>query len=145
MLKASGVPLWCIENVPRAPLRVDLVLTGGEFDLDIVRRRHFELNGFTAFTMHREQMRKASDGGLASVAGRGANNTWRVRRDGMGWRYMPADLRQALSERNNAAGWRNAMGIDWMSRDELAQAVPPAYAEFIGRAALDALEARAAA
>jgi hypothetical protein len=28
--------------------------------------------------------------------------------------------------------WRS----DWMSKDEMAQAVPPAYAEFIGRAAL---------
>jgi DNA (cytosine-5)-methyltransferase 1 len=26
-----------------------------------------------------------------------------------------------------------AMGIDWMNRDELAQAIPPAYTEFIGR------------
>ena len=25
-----------------------------------------------------------------------------------------------------------AMGIDWMKRDELTQAIPPAYTEFIG-------------
>jgi len=24
------------------------------------------------------------------------------------------------------------MGIDWMNRDELSQAIPPAYTEFIG-------------
>lgn len=29
--------------------------------------------------------------------------------------------------------WRDAMGIDWMVRDELSQAIPPAYTEFIGR------------
>lgn len=32
-----------------------------------------------------------------------------------------------------------AMGIDWMSRKELSQAIPPDYAEFIGRHAMAAL------
>ena len=35
----------------------------------------------------------------------------------------------------HAKGWRlaaEAMGIDWMKRDELTQAVPPIYTEFIG-------------
>lgn len=30
------------------------------------------------------------------------------------------------------AGWREAMQIDWMTGDELAQAAPPAYTKFIG-------------
>lgn len=32
----------------------------------------------------------------------------------------------------NADAARDAMGIDWMGREELAQAVPPAYMEYIG-------------
>ena len=31
------------------------------------------------------------------------------------------------------------MGIDWMNRDELSQAIPPAYTEFIGKQLLDLL------
>jgi len=32
-----------------------------------------------------------------------------------------------------------AMGIDWMTRDELSQAIPPAYCEFVGRQLLGCL------
>jgi DNA (cytosine-5)-methyltransferase 1 len=143
LLERAGCALSCIENVPGAPLRVDLMLSGGEFDLDVIRRRHFELSGFRCFILQRQQMRKVSDGGLASVAGRGANNAWNVRRDGGGartWRELPESLKGRLRDRNNKAGWCAAMGIDWMTRGELSQAIPPAYAEFIGRAALRQLD-----
>ncbi len=36
------------------------------------------------------------------------------------------------------------MGIDWMNRDELSQAIPPAYTEFIGSHLLAAVESRRA-
>ena len=39
------------------------------------------------------------------------------------------------------------MGIDWMNQEELAQAIPPAYTEFVGRHLMRAVveEARHAA
>lgn len=33
----------------------------------------------------------------------------------------------------NSNDWRVGMGVDWMSNDELAESIPPAYTEFIGR------------
>ena len=43
----------------------------------------------------------------------------------------------------HAKGWRlaaEAMGIDWMKREELTQAIPPAYTEHIGHQLLHVLE-----
>jgi hypothetical protein len=31
------------------------------------------------------------------------------------------------------------MGIDWMSRDELSQAIPPVYTQWIGERLMDIL------
>jgi len=39
------------------------------------------------------------------------------------------------------ANARDAMGIDWMTKDEINEAIPPAYTEFIGAALLDHVRA----
>jgi DNA (cytosine-5)-methyltransferase 1 len=39
---------------------------------------------------------------------------------------------------------RAAMGVPWMTRDELREAVPPAYTEFVGRQIIAAIEQEAA-
>jgi hypothetical protein len=36
--------------------------------------------------------------------------------------------------------WQRAMQIDWMTRKEMAQALPPAYTEFIGRQLMNILK-----
>ena len=38
----------------------------------------------------------------------------------------------------------DAMGIDWMTKDEMNQAIPPAYTQHIGEYLLSALMAEAA-
>jgi DNA (cytosine-5)-methyltransferase 1 len=40
---------------------------------------------------------------------------------------------------DSTAQWRRAMAIEWMQDDELTQAIPPAYTEFIGRQLLEAV------
>ena len=132
--RLSVYPFTVIENVPGAPLRVDAVLTGSQFDLDIVRTRIFEIKGFAVpFQLVRQHARTVTSGGLACVSGHGCNNAWNLRRarDRCKWRDLPDDLKRKLRERNSVAGWRAAMGIDWMSQKELSQAVPPAYSFFI--------------
>ena len=49
---------------------------------------------------------------------------------------------KSLVGMGHAKGWRlasEAMGIDWMKREELTQAIPPAFTEFIGRQLLEVL------
>ncbi len=41
--------------------------------------------------------------------------------------------------------WREVMDIDWMTRDELAQAIPPAFTEYVGGFLLAEINARQAA
>ena len=38
--------------------------------------------------------------------------------------------------------WSEAMGIDWMKKEDLAQAIPPAYTEHIGEFLMREVNAR---
>lgn len=113
-LERSGA-LYCIENVPRAPIRADLILQGDMFGLGVVRRRHFELN-FAA----------GAPGPLTS--GRG------LVKDGL------AETVAGGGDAGCVERWSDAMGIDWpMTRRQIVNAIPPAYAEWIGRLAIAAI------
>lgn len=46
---------------------------------------------------------------------------------------------QVTGHFSGAAEARIRMGLPWMTRDELAQAIPPSYTEYIGRQVLLAL------
>jgi len=52
--------------------------------------------------------------------------------------YMKGDS-ATLTLKSGADYCRMAMGIDWMTRDELAQAIPPAFTEYIGRQLISAV------
>lgn len=119
-LKASGLP-YVIENVVGAPLRDTFTLCGTMFglgtdDAELRRHRLFEANfdiGLIPMCNHVKRRVIGVYGGHGRD-GRRTHNT------------------QDFSVEQR----REAMGIDWMSGAELSQAIPPAYSEFIGRAAI---------
>ncbi len=104
---------YIIENVPGSPMRHDLVLCGSTFGLKVWRHRWFEISP----RIFRLVEKCHHHGKHYSVFGHGAGNRNGAKRNDTG----------------TVAEWRDAMGIDWMTRDELAQAIPPAYTELIGR------------
>jgi DNA (cytosine-5)-methyltransferase 1 len=116
----AGIP-WVIENVPGAPMRADVQLCGSIFGLAVRRHRWFEssesLSPWVLACNHSEP--------VAGVYGHphGAS--------GANAGMLPGDL----------ATWSRAMGIDWMTTAELADAIPPAYTEWIGTQLLRAVEA----
>ncbi|MFD6095050.1 DNA cytosine methyltransferase [Nocardiopsis flavescens] len=110
-LAATGRP-WVMENVPGSPLRPDLVLCGSMFPelrdgpYGIVRHRLFEFSDMPVGLALVPPCTHPPT--VVSVFGHG------------GHVY------------HGVAQWRRVMGIDWMTRDELAQAIPPAYTHHIG-------------
>jgi DNA (cytosine-5)-methyltransferase 1 len=121
-LKVSGVP-WVIENVDGAPLRDPVVLCGTMFPtLRVLRHRLFEANFPIAQPAHgRHPLVYTMDRRKAHY-GRLDQNVAFVQVTGGG-----------NCSKANAA---SAMGIDWMTKEELNEAIPPAYAEYIGTAAI---------
>ncbi len=116
---------WVIENVERAPMQVPaILLCGVMFGLRVFRHRWFESSQALFGLPHEKHGdRRIGVGGFVCVAGNGGgmSSGWLKNR-----RVVPADHRTKRA-------WSAAMGIDWMVRDELAQAIPPAYTEFVGK------------
>lgn len=121
LFRASGLP-YVIENVVGAPLLDPLMLCGTQFPgLRVKRHRLFESNvPLTAPGPH--------------VRGRHPLHYTRDKRKA---HYGQLDEWTAFVSVNgggncSVAAASAAMGIDWMTKGELNQAVPPAYTEFIG-------------
>jgi DNA (cytosine-5)-methyltransferase 1 len=128
LLETTGLP-WVMENVPGAPTNTTFVLCGSMFGLGVNgfqlrRHRVFESNVMmlTPQCQH--------EGETIGVYGHG-----------------PTDNRHGVRGRRggyqgNKADNMAAMDIDWMGRNELAQAVPPAYTEWIGAQMLRTVDAQ---
>jgi DNA (cytosine-5)-methyltransferase 1 len=139
-LAATGKP-WVVENVPLAPLENALTLCGTMFGLTatdtdgrpLALRRHrlfactHPLTAPAAcsclVTRRRRDrnLRTSAPDRIGGVYGGGSSDrtyAQKVRRGG----YTPS----------KAVG-QDLMGIRWMTRDQLAQAIPPAYTYWIGQ------------
>lgn len=112
---------YVIENVPgaKADMHCPIRLRGNQFGLRVIRDRLFEINPWI----------------LSSplVPALGTTNSHR----GMstGGDFVCVAGKNFLLEEASAA-----MGIDWMTVRELAQAIPPAYTEWIGKQLIEVIE-----
>lgn len=122
-LEQLSVP-WVIENVPGAPMRSDLVLCGCQFGLwRLARRRLFETS-WSAFSLRPPCFHSEP---CLSIVGGGT----------------PSWTRSMLGRNLSIDDCSRALGIDWMTRRELDQAIPPSFTEFVGGLLLEHLHADA--
>lgn len=119
-LLAAGA-VFVIENVPGAPLINAIQICGRGLGLDVKRHRLFESNVPILGTY----CPKGHRGEWVTVFG----HTVLTRQHKIP--IAEGKRRQTFKHLGTDRG-RAAMGIDWMTRDELSQAIPPAYTRFIG-------------
>lgn len=117
LLERVGLP-YVIENIEgaRDHLIDPVMLCGSSFGLDVRRHRLFECSGF-------------------EVEAPACDHSWQAPR------FAPASNRTNLRSTVEVGVWRipldvqqRAMGIEWMTLEELSEAIPPAYTEHIGHA-----------
>jgi hypothetical protein len=127
LLEATGLP-YVIENVEGAPLREPTMFCGSGFGLPIQRHRIFE----STFPL---MSPGCAHGALAKRF-----KVWRHGRE-IDSAFVPV---YGTGGGKAAEHWAEAMGIDWMTRAEMAQAIPPAYTKHIGEYLLRHIEAEKA-
>jgi DNA (cytosine-5)-methyltransferase 1 len=122
LLQSSDRP-WVIENVIGAPLLCPILLCGTFFGLRVIRHRLFESSLLLMAPSNACAHPPRGTVGRAGVRGKSVGDWISVAGD--------TDLRVAS----------HAMNIDWMrNRHEIAQSIPPAYTEFLGRQLMTYLE-----
>lgn len=111
LLEQSGRP-YVIENVKGAPLRDPIMLVGTMFGLKVWRPRLFESNCSLSFELMPPLHAKHA---------------------AMGRKPKSEEFITPAGHFSDVPYARRAMGIDWMTQGELAQAIPPAYSFYIAR------------
>lgn len=127
-MQVTGKP-YIIENVKGARFELDnpIMLCGTMFGLRVIRHRYFECSpaiwwppaqcqhiGKVAPTNWEEKLKEGWKSGQSMF------NIWN---------YITVVGQNNITVKDASI----AMDIDWMTRDELNQAIPPAYTEWLGK------------
>lgn len=139
LLIESGLP-WVIENVPGAPLINPITLCGSMFRLgcdgaELRRHRIFETSFPVLIDLQCQHGWSGKDSAVIGVYGHagGYSNAQRYCVIGVCGGHGRDRRRRKNGQHFPTAQRKEAMGIDWMTGQELSQAIPPAYTEFIGK------------
>lgn len=118
-LIASGLP-YVIENVVGAPLIDPVMLCGTMFkELRVLRHRLFEANFHIVAPKHQRHPKV---------------HTFDKRKSHFGKTDEMRDFVQVTGGGNcTLAAASDAMGIDWMTKNEINESIPPAYSQFIAQ------------
>lgn len=124
LLAAWGRP-WVIENVPGSGLAEDvdlfgtngLLLCGAMFGAALYRHRLFESSIPIEAPDHPRHLIPASAAG----------------------HWVPGSVISVAGNCSPIALAREVMGIDWMTRSELAESIPPTFTKYIGKHLLASL------
>lgn len=128
MLDASGLP-YIIENVEGAPLLDPVVLCGTMFPpLRVIRHRLFESNVPLESPPHGKHPLVFTHDKRKAHYGKLDQDTSFVQVTGGG--------------NCSIANAKAAMGINWMTKGELNESIPPAYTEYLGRQLADHIRAQ---
>lgn len=116
LLQEIGLP-YVIENVPGSPLENPITLCGTMFGYELYRHRLFESNIKLTEPLHPAHVKPASKAG----------------------HWKPGTIMSVSGHVSPIKLAREIMDINWMTRDELAESIPPYYTEYIGRQLIEQL------